>query len=461
MIHSKRVVTRLLVAIMLVSATYGVVPRGQVELDGATPDLVIVNMADTHSAYDAYPAILAGVRELSMEYGGRELVFLFNGDIFELGNATATKSGGIVDAAFLRRLGDFGTVVINIGNHEFDFMSPEQFVNAAEEEGAVVIGTVATANDAVLTPAFTDIPVAGRTVRIVGIGTDQINTYPGAIRESLVIPDPVAWTAANWDRVTRGADYSIMATHAGLVADLAMIGHVAGDDSILYVVGGHDHIVVRENVRGIDYMHNGFRGERLNVTEVFVTPLGAYTRYRDILTADIDGEDATLAALVEDVRSDYLDAEDLAVIGRVPRDKTVLEAAMWSVETVREATGADAAFLNHTSFGSGLVAGPFTKYRFDQFMRFDNDVMRATVDADTMRTILAHANQHEMDDLSGRTGDFLYTGGLEVRDGRTYEIVTSSWVALDFNQMRYLGTTVEFEKIPDITTKGLLIEALN
>jgi len=448
-------------ALLLFGVILGVGARGQVELDGATPDLVIVNMADTHSAYDAYPTVLAGVRELSMEYGGRDLVFLFNGDIFELGNATATKSQGIVDMAFVRALKNYGTVVINIGNHEFDFVTPEQFVNGAEEAGAIVIGTVATTDDAELTPVSTDIRVAGRTVRIVGIGTDQINTYPSGIRESLVIPEPVAWTGANWERVTRGADYSIMATHAGLVADLAMIEEVAGDDSILYVVGSHDHIVVRESVRGVDYMHNGFRGERFNVTEVFFTPLGAYTRYRDVVTADIDGEDAALAALIEEVRADYLDAEDLAVIGTVPRDMTVLEAAMWSVETVRAATGADAAFLNHTSFGSGLVAGPFTKYRFDQFMRFDNDVMRATVDAETMRTILAHANQHEMDDLYDRSGDFLYTGGLEVRDGRSYEIVTSSWVALDFNQMRYLGTTVEFEQIPDITTKGLLIEALN
>lgn len=449
------------VCVIALVAVAGLGASGQVDLDGATPNMVVVNMADTHSAYDAYPAILAGVAELSAAYGGRDLVFLFNGDLFELGNATATKSGGVVDGAFIERLAVYGPVVINIGNHEFDFMSPQEFVTRAEAAGAIVIGTVATADDAALTPVSTELLVDGRRVRIVGVGTDQMSTYPGEIRESLVIPEPVSWVGENWERVTSGADYSILASHAGLVADLGILDELAGDDSILYAVGGHDHIVVNEGVDGIAYMHNGFRGERFNVTEVFFTPLGAYTRYRDVITADIDGVDENMAALIDRTRAAYLDAEDLAGIGTVREDMTVLEAAMWAVETVREATGADAAFLNHTSFGSGLAAGPFPKYRFDQFMRFDNDVMRATVDAATLRTILAHANQHEMEDLRARSGDFLYTGEIDVRDGRRYEIVTSSWVALDFNQMRYLGTTVEFEQIPGITTKGLLTAELN
>lgn len=40
-------------------------------------------------------------------------------------------------------------------------------------------------------------------------------------------------------------------------------------------------------------------------------------------------------------------------------------------------------------------------------------------------------------------------------------IVTSSWMALDFNQEGYLGTSVEFEQISDITTKGILVAAMS
>jgi hypothetical protein len=38
------------------------------------------------------------------------------------------------------------------------------------------------------------------------------------------------------------------------------------------------------------------------------------------------------------------------------------------------------------------------------------------------------------------------------------EIVTSSWVALDFNQQRYLGTETSFEQVEGVTTKGILTE---
>ena len=425
----------------------------------AGPDLVVINMADTHSAYDAYPRILSGAAAIAEEYAAVEVVFLFNGDLFELGNAAARKSAGRADWEFLRRLGAYGAVVINVGNHEFDFVTPDEFVATARRYGATVIGTVATVDNPELTPPSTDLVVAGRRLRIIGVGTDSLNTYPQALRDSLSIPDPLAWVAANWSDVSAGADYTILASHAGLTTDLAILETVAGDDSILFAVGGHDHIVVRDTIAGIPYMHNGFRGERFNVTEIYLSS-PAEVRFRDVVTAEIAEGDAAMLNEVAAVRSRYLEAEDVRVVGTVAADMTVLEGAMWAVETVRSATGADVVFLNHTSFGSGLVAGALPRYRFDQFMRFDNDVMRATVDAATVRTILSRSNQHTMGDAAARSGDFLYSNAVSVVDGRSYDIVTSSWVALDFNQMGYLGVEVAFEALPEVTTKGILLEAL-
>jgi len=69
---------------------------------------------------------------------------------------------------------------------------------------------------------------------------------------------------------------------------------------------------------------------------------------------------------------------------------SMLGAANWAVEPVRDAVGADVAFVNHTGF-----------------MRFDNDVMRATVSADTLRGILARSNEHLLPSIEGRSGDSL------------------------------------------------------
>lgn len=462
----RRLMTRklraILVALLVAAAALPAVASEHVELDNAEPDLVIVNIADTHSAYDAYPALVTAMEDVADSYpSNTELVFLFNGDLFELGVVVAARSEGEADWAFLERLASLGTVVVNVGNHEFDLMAPADFVDAAQSAGAEVIGTVHTTDDDPLTPPSIDIAVAGGILRIVGIGTDQANTYPEALRESLEIADPVQWVADNWDDVTAGADHSVLASHAGLVADVEILDSFDAERAPLFAVGGHDHITLRETVNGVPYMHNGFRGERFNITEVYHTPMGPTLEFRDVVRDSGDNPDEALSRLVAQLRDEHLTDDDLASVGTLAEDRTVLEAAMWSVEQVREYTGADAAFLNHTSFGSGLPAGQLPQYRFDQFMRFDNDVMRATVDADTMRTVLRHANQHLESDLRSRSGDFLYTGDLTVRDGREYEIVTSSWVALDFNQEGYLGTTVEFEQIPEITTKGILVEAMN
>jgi 2',3'-cyclic-nucleotide 2'-phosphodiesterase (5'-nucleotidase family) len=425
----------------------------------SAPELVVVNMADTHSAYDAYPRILTAVERLANQYSGQNVVFLFNGDLFELGNAAALKSEGEADWEFLSRLREYGPVIINIGNHEFDFMTPGEFIDAAREHDLTVIGNIADADGRPLAPATTDLSVDHTVVRVVGVATNQMNTYPEPYRETVGIPDPVEWTQNNYDRLVADADYSILLSHAGLAADRELLAGVP--TSTLFAVGGHDHLVLREEVEGVTYMHNGFRGERFNVTEVY---LGASTPrlvFRRVLSANVAEPDARMADTIERVRTEHLDEADTAIVGVVPEDMSVLEAAMWSVATVRDAVGADAAFLNHTSFGSGLPEGELPAYRFDQFMRFDNDVMRAEVDADTLRTILERSNQHAGTPVAERTGDFLYASEIDVEDSATYEIITSSWVALDFNQQRYLGTKIDFEKVEDVTTKGILIEAMS
>jgi len=451
-----------IVFLLILAVVAPAIAIGRPEVDLGGPDVVFVNIADTHSAYDSYPVLLAAIEELAESYAAEtQMVFLFNGDLFELGVVVASRSEGAADWAFLERLGALGDVIINVGNHEFDFISPFDFVAAARQSGAVVIGTVGTTETPELTPVSTDIVAGTEVIRIVGVGTDQANTYPQSIRDSLEIPAPVDWVVENWSDVVAGADYTVLASHAGLASDVEILDSIGGDDSILFAVGAHDHLTIRESVNGTVYMHNGFRGERFNVTELYRTPTGFVTEFRDVVTASLEGYDEALSALISELREQHLTEEDLAVVGTIRQDFTVLEAARWATEEVRSFTGADAAFLNHSSFGAGLPAGPLPRYRFDQFMRFDNDVMRARVDSETMRTILARANQHEQTDVRRRTGDFLYTNSdIQVRDGQVYDIVTSSWVALDFNQMRYLGTTVEFEQIPGITTKEILIQAM-
>ena len=424
-------------------------------------DAVFINMADTHSAYDAYPRILTVLTEFADDNEGIPLFVLFDGDLFELGNATAARTGGKADWIFLERICSMAKVIVNIGNHVFDFMTPREFIEEAEKTGASIITTISDASSGkLLAPSSMTLSIDGRKIEVVGVATDQMNTYPKDLRESLQIPEPVAWAASNYADAVRGTDFSILLSHAGVVADRGIIASLP--DDVLFTVGGHDHLVLREKVNDTVYMHNGFRGEMLNFVYVSLDSPEAVIGFNDVkITPDISA-DRDMERIIKANRTAALTAEDLEPVGVVPRDYTVLEAAMWSVETLRKEMNADAAFLNHTSFGSGLKKGPLPKYLFDQFMRFDNDVMVATVDGDTLKTILSVANQHRGTSLGDRTGDFVYSNDITPRAGRTYRIVTSSWVALPFNLMRYLNTTdVTFEKVEGVTTKQILSDALN
>ena len=428
-------------------------------------DVVFINLADTHSAYDNYPRLLETLRSLIADYGDTPVYILFNGDIFELGNVVAARSQGEADWEFLRALQALAPVIVNLGNHEFHFMPPEDFVAAAQAEGITVIGNILSRDSGMLiAPAFVTVAAGDYTIDVIGTATNAANTYPASLREDLVLPQSSTWLASSLNSFAR-SDFAVLMSHAGVVDDRRTLPTLP--EQMLFAVGGHDHLVLHEvllhpEVEGLHYLHNGFKAERFNIAELRLHDEGhVEAHYRDVmLLADLP-EDEALQQRIAALREQHLEPADLAVLGSMERDYSVREAAQWAVETLREATGADVAMLNHTSFGSGLAAGEVPLYRFNEFLRFDNDVMRAEVDGETLQAILAIANQDADTPLDMRTGDFVYSTALEPQAGERYVMVTSSWIALPFNVGLYLGVEgIAFEQLPDISVKGLLRQAL-
>ncbi|MDZ7704390.1 MAG: metallophosphoesterase [Trueperaceae bacterium] len=433
-------------------------------------DLLLVNLADTHSAYDAYPRVLTQVQQIVADHPDTPVYMLFNGDLFEPGNVVAARSEGEVDWMFLEALHEAAPVILNLGNHEFDFDDPADFVTQAEARGITVIGSVFGTDGQLLAPALTTLQVGDVSVDIVGVATDALNTYQADARDQIVLPEPVAWTDATFNRLAQ-SDVSVLLTHAGVVADRTIMTALPGN--VLFAVGGHDHLVLREDVsrEGVAepllYIHTGFKGERLTVASVTFSErdedghVSADLTLTDYVIDDSLSPDATFATEIDNARMTYLDADDLDTVGIVTETYTVREAAQWAVDTLADMTDADVALLNHTSFGAGLDAGPLPRYRFNAFLRFDNDVMVTEVDGETLQQILARSNQGTDTPLSERTGDFVYSNDVDPQPGETYRLVTSSWVTLPFNVMGYLGTdALTFEQIEGVTTKGLLAESL-
>lgn len=419
-------------------------------------DAVFINMADTHSAYDAYPQMITAVADIVRANPQANTYVVFNGDLFELGNAVASRNNGQLDWAFLQRLNGIAPVILNIGNHEFDFVSYSQFIADAHAHGITVIGGVVdAATGQPLQPSYVTVPAGTGQITVVGLATDQMSTYAAPARDAIAVPTP----ARQIRNIPANLPNLYVLSHAGVVGDLEVLS-LLNPANTLVVVGGHDHLTVNTTVNGIPYQHNGFRGEYLRVVRATSVTDGFNVTSSVVLLGNVK-PDAAYTERVAQARAELLEAADLEPVGVVPQDMTVRQAADWATAALRDAVGADVALLNHTSFGSGLTAGQLSLYRFNEFMRFDNDVMVAEVDANTMATIMSRANFDSSTPLHVRSGDFVYASPLDVEPGRTYRLVTSSWIALDFNQLGFLGIEgIQFEQLEGVTTKGLLAENL-
>lgn len=441
------------------------------------PDVIFINMADLHSSYDNFPGVLGRVQALVQEYDNATTYIILNGDLFEQGNLCTARTQGAIDWFFLEQLRACAPVIYNIGNHEFDFLDPHDFLAEARARDVVVMSNMLVDGQP-LVPASHRFTVAGKEIALVTVATNQDFTYPEPLRPRLTLPDPAAWFAENYLELIDGSDYNVLISHAGVVADVAMMAQLPDSRKHLFVVGGHDHLNFRKYVSGRSYLHNGFKAEKINLVKVSFVEDAAWISFQDYPIDPINELGVTISshntpnptltntsALIEriqQVRKDTLTPEDLEPIGTLPRDFTVQEAINWAIETIKNELGVDVAILNHTSFGAGLPEGDLPRYRFDEFLRFDSDLLQATVDSDTLQQILSRANQNAYTLLKERTGDFIYTNNIDPQPDQHYTLVTSSWVAMPFNTMRYLNTDdITFSKIEGITLKALLQTALH
>ncbi len=423
--------------------------------------LVIVNIADLHSAYDNYPRLARVVSDLAESHQRDQLLVLVNGDVFEYGNVVGSRSEGGPDWLFLERMNEHARVIVNIGNHEFDFQSPEDFMARAHQAGIKVIGNIGVEGVDELPRPWIDIEHAGTNVRIVGLATNSLNTYPPACREALELPNAAGWLEDNLDNLSANVDHLVIASHAGVHADRAMLEYLDGDPRVLFMVGGHNHLLIRETVNDIEYFQNGLKGERVVVARVSDGEIGMDVDLTTVELDDLDEVDEPLEKAIDRFKARHLGDKDLETVGYVSHDQPLSEAALWAVEALRDGSGVDVVVLNHTSFGSGLSAGSLKRHHFDEFIRFDNNLFEARIDSQTLESILAGTNQHRLTSIQFRSGDFLYASEIKPEPGRTYRLATSAWIADPANQARYLGTRLEFTPMPGLSTKALLLSALN
>lgn len=413
-------------------------------------------ISDLHSAYERIGQLLAAI-ETRIAADKAPHIILLNGDLFELGNAVATRSAGEIEWTFLAALAKLAPTVINIGNHEPDIDNDlANFVSRAQVLGITVLSNIIDKRSGnPYAPSSAAVKAGERAVIVAGLATNAINTYPKATREMLDIPQPVEWAKANLPEIVKADAINIVLSHAGVVADRDILP-VLPDGTLL--VGGHDHLNFVHEEGATRYVHTGSW-----CTSMTVATITGPGKAAAIETVTIDRDapaSPALKTLIEQTLEKHLTAEEREVVGKAAKAMTVDEAGRHVAHLIAAKTGADVGFIGHTSFGAGLPAGDIRRYDFNASLRFDGKLMVTEVDSETLVQILKRCNQDSNIPLAARTGDYLYAMPEKPEKKGRYKLVCNDWSAT--NQKSYFGRSdLAFIEVPDVKLKQTVLGGLS
>jgi 2',3'-cyclic-nucleotide 2'-phosphodiesterase (5'-nucleotidase family) len=425
----------------------------------AEPEAVMVVLGDQHSAYDKTAQLVGFVDQLRATHPDLPMAILLDGDTQEYGNMIAQRSAGAIDFAMYAALAQRAPTVVNLGNHESEFMMLDEVVARIEQTGAKVVSNLVNrATGKSFAPASVHVSLGGREALVVGIGTDVLAYYRVAVRPTLDPVPTVKWARENLPAMFAREPLAIVLSHAGIAMDRQLLPLVP--DGTLFV-GAHDHQRFVEPFGRTVYFHSGSwnshvslawlthgaDGEvRWSVEQVELTPGGP--------------ADPAMQATIAKVMAEHLTDADRAVVGRTAAALAPPEAGRAVAAALRQAAGVDAAFIGNTTFGAGLPAGDVTRLQFDACVRFDGAIFTAEVDGARLAQLLAAANLTPETPFAQRRGEFCFAAGpASIDPARTYRIATTDWGAK--NTERYFGApAIAWREQPGLKLKAAALRAL-
>jgi 2',3'-cyclic-nucleotide 2'-phosphodiesterase (5'-nucleotidase family) len=440
---------------LLALPSLALVPRARADAPFTGADLLVVAMSDLHSAMERAAAALGVVDAALAANRGVPAVIVVNGDVFERGNAVALRSDGAADWAFLAALRRRAPVLLNIGNHETALL--DDLAGTVRQARALDLVVLSNLRDRrtgqPFAPAFATLPLpGGRRLTVAGIATDEAMTYRPVARETMEFPAPAAWARENLPGLLGGADAAVVLSHAGVVADRAILPLLPPGTLLL---GGHEHLRFGHAAGATRYLHTGSWNRFVTLAGIALGPVPGIAA-REVAVEPGVAEDARHAALVREVLAARLTPAEREVLFRLPRALPLGEAARRASAAMAAATGSATGLIGHTSFGTGLPAGEVTRFAFDAFLRFDGPLFRGEADAAALAAIAARVNQDGEWHLEARLGDFVYAHALPAAPA---PLATNGWTRL--NAARYLGTeAIRFEPVPGAMLKATVAAAL-
>jgi|GEM_PF-394432 len=300
----------------------------------------VLAMSDLHSAYERSAQVLAALRAEVRRQSVPHLIAL-DGDIFEHGNVVSVRSQGAIDWAFLAALPSIAPTVVNLGNHDND-LTPDLHAVVARMQGlgiSVISNIIDARTGQPYARAATEIALGQRRLRIIGFGTNSLNTYPKDSRDWLSIPDPTDWARAHLPPLLNGADLTLVMSHAGVAGDRGMLS--ALPDGAL-MIGGHNHLLFQEPLgRGL-YAHTGSWNNAYTAAD-YLSDGSVRAQSRSVA---LDGPaDPALAALIRATLAQHLSAQERAVLGSSPAALSLGDTGRAVAAAFARFAGAQAGFI--------------------------------------------------------------------------------------------------------------------
>ena len=432
---------------------------GRVVAAPPQPEAVVLVLGDQHSAYDKAAQLVGFVDLVRAAHPGLPMAIMLNGDTQEYGNVIGRRSNGAIDFALYGALAKRAPTVVNLGNHEADFLMLDETIARIEQGGAKVVSNLLNrVTGKAFAPASVHVQLGRQEAVVVGVGTDILNVYRTVVRPTLDLPPTAAWAQINFPALFMNEPLPIVLSHAGIAADRQMLAFVP--DGTLFA-GAHDHQRFVEPLGRTVYFHSGSWNSHVSLAW---------------LTRDADGlprwtieqvelksrgpADPEMTATIARVMGEYLKDEDRVVVGHTTAALTPPEAARFMMRALCTAANVDAAFVGNTTFGGGLLAGEVTRLQFDACVRFDGAIFVSEVDGVRLKQMLSAANLTPETPFAQRHGEFSYAAGPATIDpARTYRIATTDWGAR--NTDRNFGRpTLVWQEQPGLKLKAAALAGL-